>query len=229
MPLRKLVFWTFSFFSTCATAQTIDLANPWVDFNVKHKLTDQLAIGGDMGYRTVLNGLNIHQLMIRPTLFWKPNQAFTFDFAISDWHTFDETTDVHEFRLAQQMTIRWPKVPSLKLDHRFRFEERFFFVNGTRENANRFRYRLAVGPPDFKIFKSGNTFYALGSWEAFLPISSSFKTILGSNQRWEIMLGYHFSPTFHAGFHFIPETSHVNGTDYDLAKYIYRLRLHLEI
>lgn len=161
----------------------------WSDISIWYKQNDSFMVGGDVGYRTTFDAFSFHQLYIRPTIRYRINPIFSVAFAVSTFHTLlDDAIDLNELRLAQQASIRWPKLGPLKFSQRIRLEERFYLIESTQANLQRVRYRLKMAPPEFFLFKKTRPFYSAITWETFVNIGSNFERYLGNSHRYELSL-----------------------------------------
>ncbi|SHK01301.1 Protein of unknown function [Reichenbachiella agariperforans] len=197
----------------------------WTDLTLWYKLGENTKVGGDFGYRTSMGDYKFHQMYYRPTIKWSNNSLYNLCFAISNFQTFNtESSNLNELRFAQEAMLFWPNTKILKFNHRLRFEERFFYINENKENQTRMRYRLSLAPPNFTLFGKEN-FYAELTWETFVTLTNSIQYSLGSQHRWEAVLGNKITKRFKIGLHYIWQTVRVTDYDYGLNDNIIRIRL----
>ena len=225
--MKPILFSLLLLAATTSYAQDIfKLHEGWVDMTVWYKTSKHVKIGGDFGYRTIFDEYSFHSFYIRPTIVWKPSRLYSFSFAISDFYTHErETINVNEFRLAQQASLFWPTLGPIKIDHRLRFEERFFAINETKENSTRMRYRLALNSPKFKMLGIDTDFYSAFTWERFVNIGSSFDNIFGNSERWEVVFGNKVSDKVKVGIHYIFQAARTLDDSFEVQENIFRIRI----
>ncbi|MFY0626374.1 MAG: DUF2490 domain-containing protein [Reichenbachiella sp.] len=197
----------------------------WSDISIWYHVSPSIKMGGDFGYRATFDLNTYHQLYFRPTIQWRINKTFSASFAASNFHSvIDDAVDLNEMRLAQQVTIRWPKIGPFKMSHRVRVEERFFLLESNKANAQRLRYRIKLAPPNFRLFDWNSSFYSGFTWEAFINLGSSYENLLGNGHRYEIVMGNKISTKVSAGLHYIWQTTLVADETFDLKDNVLRLR-----
>lgn len=205
--------------------QVIRTHQPWADITLWYPIGDKTKIGGDFGYRTTTDALNFHLWYIRPTIQWKGAEWYQLSLAFSNFHIINSSDiNLNEIRLAQEAMIIWPRFKYIKFDQRFRFEERFYSINNSKQDETRFRYRIAASSSQFHIFELEH-FYTGLTWEAFHVLAQSKSNPLGTLHRWEVILGNQISEKLRISFHYIWQTSLTESESFELSQNIFRLRL----
>ncbi|UXX80529.1 DUF2490 domain-containing protein [Reichenbachiella carrageenanivorans] len=217
-----LIFW-----GLFAQAQDVfKVSESWTDLTIWYKIGDQIKIGGDVGYRTTIKDFSFHLGYIRPTIIWKPSPLYNLSFAVSNFYKdISGSINLNELRLAQEANLFWPKIGSFKIDHRLRFEERFYQINNNKANSTRMRYRLGLKSPTFHLFGIGTPFFSELTWEDFKLLGSSFEYYWGNTQRWEVVLGNKISKKVKLGFHYILQTTRTTDKTFSLQENILRIRI----
>lgn len=225
--MKKHLFLILFLVSSTAKAQDIFTVHEgWIDMTVWYKLSDKVKVGGDYGYRTVYQDFEFHSVYVRPTIAWKPNELYSFSFAVSDFFTQQTGNfNLNELRLAQEASLYWPKLGPIKFDHRLRFEERFFTIKDTKENSTRMRYRFGVNSPKFKMLGIGTDFYSAFTWERFVNLGSSYDNIFGDSERWEVVFGNKISKKVKVGIHYIFQAVRTLDDNFEVQENIFRLRI----
>lgn len=115
-----------------------------------------------------------------------------------------------EFRIWAQYTFTH-KINRLKIDHRGRFEQRFFHNPQTDENstANRYRYRLNANLPLNKPSIEAKTIYANAYDEVFF--SDESKPF--ARNRFFVGGGYKFSDLFNLGVGYLHQRDYSDTGD----------------
>lgn len=156
----------------------------------------------------------------------KNNQVFV---GLGRYGTYEKMKiSQEEFRMWLQYTFT-QRLGKLKLDHRGRAEQRYFYASQTGEHtkANRFRYRLSATLPINKDKIQEETFFVNAFEEIFLgPVDPNFKrnrTFAGFgyqfNHSLSVTSGYMFQREFAAkgndNFHFLYFAVNftIDGTD----------------
>lgn len=198
----------------------------WVDMTLWYNINESVKIGGDFGYRTALSQTAFQTFYFRPSLRWQLNKVVILGFAISNHQTFNtEVSNLNELRFAQQLFVKSPNIWKFKINHRLRFEERYFFINQAKEDAMRMRYRLAINPPSFSVFNIASPFYSRISWEAFITLGTSYEDLIGNSHRWEIMLGNKITKSLKISMVYFWQSTRTVDQLFLLEEDIYRLRI----
>ncbi len=169
-------------------AQQENMGN-WVMYFGTNKLSDQWSVHTEFQYRNhTLASFDTEQLLLRAGVNYHLSQtAFaTVGYAFVPSFTFEseqKRPEVIEHRLWQQF-IQVSKVANVKLEHRYRLEQRW--VN--TQYRNRFRYRLMAFVPLNKKQKQGKLFLGIYD-EIFINSKNTFF----DRNRFYMGLGYQMS------------------------------------
>lgn len=225
--MRNIIVVLFFLLFSRAEAQDIfKVHEVWSDVTIWYKLSPKTKVGGDLGYRTTLDQFTFHQFYIRPTIVWKPKPLYSLSFAVSNFYTHElENINLDELRFAQQASLFWPKIGSFQIHHRLRFEERFYYINDTKENSQRARYRLGIKSPSFHLFGIGSPFYTEITWEDFMNLGSSFLNYWGNTHRWEVVIGNKVSKKVKVGLHYIFQSTRIADRSFEVQQNIIRVRV----
>lgn len=217
------------FLFACFTAKSQDIFKVheiWTDATLWYKFNPKLKAGGDFGYRTTTDQFTFHQYYFRPTIVWRPDKLYSLSFAVSNFFTDERSiVDLNELRMAQQATLYWPQFGKIKLDHRVRFEERFFQIDDSKENSIRVRYRLGIHYRNFELFGWDKLFYTAFTWENFIGLANSFDSYFGDSQRWEFVFGNKLSDRFKLGLHYFFQVSETIDQGLNVQENVFRIRL----
>ena len=154
-------------------SQESDLGN-WMIYIGSKKINQKWNIHNEVQYRNYNFVGDLEQLLIRTGLGYtfndgKNNALLGYGYIISENYTGngDEKVAVNENRIFQQFTSK-EKIGSIKILHRYRFEQRFV----ESDFKMRFRYFLAINIPIFSKGKDINSFYLSAYNEIFLNTES---------------------------------------------------------
>lgn len=162
--MKKILFiLSFVLITPQIAAQSSDLGN-WFVYIGSKKLNEKWSLHNEVQYRNYNAIGDLEQLLLRTGIEYnlKPNAKVLLGYAYINSENYIGDTDVentvHEHRIFQQL-ITNQKIGSVKLTHRYRFEQRFV----EDDFKTRFRYFLGINVP-FKDSK----FYASAYNEIFL-------------------------------------------------------------
>lgn len=152
-----------------AQSQESDLGN-WMIYIGSKQINQKWNLHHEVQYRNYNFAGDLEQLLLRTGLGYtfnegKHNALLGYGYILSENYTGngDEKDAVHENRIFQQFTAK-DKIGSVKLLHRYRFEQRFV----ERDFKMRFRYFLAINIPLFSRDAIDHTFYLSVYNEIFL-------------------------------------------------------------
>ncbi|UXP33450.1 DUF2490 domain-containing protein [Reichenbachiella agarivorans] len=226
IPMQKLfILIIFITFSPPLCAQKIFTRHQgWSDLTLWYKVGEHTKVGGDFGYRTELEHFSFNQTYFRPTIVWQKNPLYNVSFAISNFYTFlEDQPNLCELRFAQEASLFWPQLSFMKIDHRLRFEERFYYLDNYSGRESRMRYRLALNPNKFTLLNKEG-FYTSATWETFIGLGNNFDNPLGNLHRWEAVFGNKINDRFGVGLHYIWQTTVLTDNSMKIKDNIVRLR-----
>ena len=157
-----------------AQSQESDFGN-WVIYIGNKKLNDTWNVHHEVQYRNYNAVGDLEQLLLRTGLGYtfnesKNNVLFGYGYIFSENYAVntDEKVSVNEHRIYQQFTSK-QSVGIVKLNHRYRFEQRFV----ESDFKMRFRYFLGLNIPLTNNENGKNDFYLSAYNELFLNTKSS--------------------------------------------------------
>jgi len=157
-----------------AQSQDSDFGN-WMIYIGNKKLNDTWNIHHEVQYRNYNGFGDLEQLLLRTGLGYtfnenKNNILLGYGYILSENYlgTTDEKITVNEHRIYQQFTSK-QNVGKVKLNHRYRFEQRFV----ESDFKIRFRYFLGLSIPLTNKENGKNNFYLSAYNEIFLNTKSS--------------------------------------------------------
>lgn len=142
----------------------------WMDYNLTIPVTstNKFTYGGDIGLRGSFSEESWKQVVIRPTVIYRFNQIINVGGGVGG---FLSDTDVHEFRMQEEIGIRWPDLYILTFFYRIRYDQQFFYLkDDTNTRSGRLRYLLGIESKDFRTFGTKRPFY-------FTIYGEGFKTV----------------------------------------------------
>ncbi len=155
---------------TFAQSQDSDLGN-WLIYIGNKKLSPKWNVHNEVQYRNYNIIGDLEQLLLRTGLGYsfnenKNNILLGYGYILSENYVgdTDEKVSVNEHRIFQQFTSK-QNVGKVKLNHRYRFEQRFV----ESDFKMRFRYFLGLNIP----FSSSSAYYFSAYNEIFLNTKSS--------------------------------------------------------
>ena len=115
------------------------------------------------------------------------------DFRYTHFH---ESDNIFELRTWQGLVFHWPQIKRVLFDHFYRFEQRFYWNQGVKQDGVglRSRYRLNARIPLNNRAIFDKTFYFDLRGEAFLPHDDSVEEIFASTIRFGANVGYNHNP-----------------------------------
>jgi len=193
----------FTFFTHLGIAQEVD-NQLWLDYNLTVPITQNLSWGGDAGLRGLVSNSNWNQLIIRPVLRYRFNQTFAVAGAAATFMTFNQdTSNVFEYRLHQEVNIHWPDFGFLALFYRLRLEQRYFDLESQSSEFNvRVRYLLGIDTQDFTLFGNKRPFYFQGIWEGFKTIGDDAEELFINQVRIHAVFGHRITPLIRYELHY---------------------------
>jgi len=157
-----------------AQSQESDFGN-WLIYIGNKKINNKWNIHNEVQYRNYDAAGDLEQLLLRTGLGYafnesKNNVLLGYGYILSENYlsNTDEKISVNEHRIFQQFTSK-QNVGSVKLNHRYRFEQRFVEA----DFKLRFRYFLGLNIPLNKNEEGNNKYYVSAYNEIFLNTKSS--------------------------------------------------------
>ncbi|GAA4233379.1 DUF2490 domain-containing protein [Postechiella marina] len=156
------------------TSQNSDFGN-WLIYIGNKKLNSKWNIHNEVQYRNYDAVGDLEQLLLRTGLGYtfndnKNNVLLGYGYILSENYIgdTDDKVSVNEHRIFQQFTSK-QNIGSVKLNHRYRFEQRFV----ESDFKMRLRYFLGINVPLGKKETVNKSFYLSGYNEIFLNTESS--------------------------------------------------------
>ncbi len=160
-PIVSIIIFTFYCFNSFAQNTNNETGN-WLMYFGQNRVSDKISVHSEVQYRnhTVVPN-NTEQLLLRTGLNYHLQTAMiTFGYGHIGTHVYlsdKKSPEVEEHRIFQQL-ITTNKIGRLKLEHRYRIEQRW--VN--KDYKNRIRYRImAFVPLNNKSIEKGTIFIGL--------------------------------------------------------------------
>jgi hypothetical protein len=188
--MKLLISLVFLLSGTLVWSQSSKYA-AWFDYNHAQYLNPDLAIVGDAGYRIDSADPSQQIAYLRPGVKYRFNSTYIIQGNLATFLTFSEgTLNRTEYRLAQEGVATWPRWKNLHIDHRLRFEQRFFrrHLNDSdasidrSDEAYRARYMLSATSNYFNVGPVENA-YTTASVEYFLPMDTETKSLFSNQTR----------------------------------------------
>ncbi|MCZ4407212.1 DUF2490 domain-containing protein [Cryomorphaceae bacterium 1068] len=211
--------------------------NSWVDFNYSYIASPKWTFGGDGGTRGILTSDEFSTIYLRPSASFKVNKDISLNAAIAGFQTFRSgTSDLFEFRLAQQVQATWPRLDRIYFTHRLRNEERFYFEDrfeDAPENdsnfENRLRYRLGVETNYFNVTSKIGNVKLLAGAEYFETFQSRTDSRRFNDSRISAGFGQLLKKGWSYSLLFIWQRSRdVFGDEFTTDQLVLRLRVYLK-
>ena len=177
--LQRYILIIFIALSGSVFAQINTGSQVWLDYNYKEFIKPNLALGGDAGFRADIIDGDWYAAYIRPRVTYRANQTFAFVGGLALFHNWNSpSVDATEFRVEQQVTVKWPNYKKIHFENRLRIEERYFHYAKLSEGSSserwsgRLRYRLMVKSDYFNVSEKIGNVYALIAAETFVPLQA---------------------------------------------------------
>jgi hypothetical protein len=201
----------------------------WINYAITIPTTKNFSYGGDIGARGLISNQDWNQFLIRPTATYRFNQTIGVAGAVALFSTFNQDIrNLYEFRIHQDLNLKWPDLDVLSFFYRVRIEERFFFYENLPNNFNvRLRYLIGVTSQDFTFISSKRPIYFQVIYEGFKTVADESAYQIFVNQlRIHFAFGHRISSNFRYELHYIKQQSRQyadNGLE--TTQNIYRVRL----
>lgn len=186
----------------------------WMDVTINNYLNKNWILTGDAGIRGLVSNADWSQFYIRPTIEYLISPSFNARGAVALFYTNSkDTSNTLEFRLHQEADLKWPDFSIISINHRLRFEERFFFYEKLDNDVSlRMRYLIGAETTNFKIIGKKRAFYLLAQVEWFFPLGESSSEVFVNNSRIYAGFGHRVSNKFSYEIYYIWQKSRL-GTD----------------
>lgn len=148
----------------------------------------------DLGIRSSFDDSLSTTFLIRPSLIISLANVVEFQPGVDFRYAYSpDLMNSVELRTWQGIRVHWPDVGRIMVDHFYRFEQRFHWLEGRkRENFGlRSRYRLNLRIPINRRSITDHTFFVDLRGEAFLPHDNRIQETYASTIRVGLKLGYH--------------------------------------
>lgn len=195
---------------TLSVAQDSNFGN-WLIYIGNKKLNNKWNIHNEVQYRNYNAIGDLEQLLLRTGVGYNlsennHNVLLGYGYILSENYTGidDEKLTVNEHRIFQQFTSK-QTVGSVKLGHRYRFEQRFV----EDDFKLRFRYFLSINVPLRKNEEGVNKWYASAYNEIFLNSESS---VFDRNRVYG-GLGYHLNKNIRVEMGYMNQFFETSGRD----------------
>lgn len=204
---KRIVSLVLFFLATSSIyAQKVD-NQLWLNYVVGVKMNQRFTLGGDIGLRGLISNRDWNQFLVRPTVTVQLSPVLKASGATALFSTYNQfDNNLHEFRMHQDVTLKWPQFRDFNLIARVRLEERWFFYrNISNEYNTRFRFLIGAQSRDFDWFNKPIYFEVL--YERFRTIKNNAPEIYVNQARLHISIGQRVSPKFRYEIHYISQRS----------------------
>ena len=150
-------------------------------------------IRNDIGFRQFFEEDPYTMMSLRPRVILELTGILDLhpgiDFRFSHYPSLPNTLEI---RTWQGLSLHWPDVGRIYFTHFYRFEQRFYWTEGSKEEdlGLRSRYRLQMRVPLNNRILSDKTFYTDIRGEIFIPHDDEIQEIFASQLRVGLNLGY---------------------------------------
>lgn len=197
-------------------ALTINTETPW-------------SYGGDVGLRGFISNRDFNQVLVRPVVNYNANKVVRLSGAAAYFVSFNRYDyNIGEFRLHQEMNVKWPSFDNFFLFWRSRFEQRWFFYQNISNNFN-LRGRLLGGiqTRDLFLLNLKNPIYLQAMYEGFQTIDEeSALEFFINNARIHAALGYRLNNQWRFEIHYIWQQSRFLITEgLQTSQHVLRIRV----
>ncbi len=208
-----------------------DFNQLWTNYalSVRSKSQPKLSYGADVGIRTELSNQDWRQFLIRPTISWQFSPIVSGAFAVAYFDTNNNfESNVSEFRMHQDINLRWPDFNFFRMFFRVRVEQRWFYYDLLDDRFNwRFRFLVGAQSKDFKLGQGLRPFYFKAMYESFRVLQKNDEVeVFVNNSRAYFAYGHRISSSFRYEIHYIYQQSGLLVSDgFQAGQNIFRLRL----
>ena len=215
--------------SKSARGQEID-HQFWLNYAITIPINEKVSWGGDTGLRGLGSNRDWNQILVRPTVTYRFKRSFGIAGAMAWLGTFNNGDyNISEFRIHQDLNLRWPDLGFIQFIYRIRLEQRFFFYEADIPNAFKVRLRGLIGleTDDIHLFGGQRPIYFQLLFEGFRTVDREEALEVFVNQtRFHAAMGHRISANFRYELHYIAQRSRLFNEDGNrAAQNLYRVRL----
>lgn len=133
-------------------AQTKEYSGAWHTLVLKHELSSKFTLSNELHVRRTQFYKSWQQLLLRPAVAYKLTSNVTLAAGYTFITNYSEYDKALEHNVWEDVILK-NEVKTIKISHRFRFEQRFAqaFNSETYAHSNRLRYRLTLKKVLFNI------------------------------------------------------------------------------
>ena len=202
----------------------------WVNYALTVPINTKLSYGGDIGLRGFISNYKWNQVLIRPAITYRFKYPISVAGAVAWFRTANrDGFNVNEFRIHQDVNLKWPDLGFMEFFYRVRIEERFFFYEDSIANSFNVRLRGLIGieTQDFTWFGKKRPIYFQGIYEGFKTLGDEQAYEVFVNQvRIHFAFGHRISKGFRYELHYIAQRSRLFSDDgLKTTQNIFRVRL----
>lgn len=150
-------------------------------------------VRNDVGYRHYFEEEAYNMVLLRPRAIIELASIVDFHPAVDVRFSFDPSLPATlEIRTWQGVSLDWPDVGRVAFNHFYRFEQRFYWTEGNKEEdiGLRSRYRLRMRIPFNNRIVSDNTLFMDLQGEIFLPHDDEIEELFAPLIRAGLNLAY---------------------------------------
>ena len=190
----------------------------WMNYTLTIPVNNNLSYGGDLGLRGSFSNYDWTQILVRPRITYRFNSSVGVAGALAWFGTANrDNFNVNEFRIHQDLNLKWPDLGVVHFFYRIRIEERFFYYqdeNIANSFTVRFRGLFGIETQDFTWFGSKTPIYFQAIIESFrtLDDESAFELFV-NNRRLNFAYGHRISNGFRYELHYINQGSRLFSDD----------------
>jgi hypothetical protein len=200
----------------------------WFNYALTIKTQKPWSYGGDVGLRGFISNRDFNQILVRPTVSYKANRTFRLSAAVAYFATFNVYEyNIGEFRLHQEISIKWPTFNNFYLFWRVRLDERWFFYENLPNNFNvRGRLLGGIQTRDLHPFKMKRAIYLQAMYEGFQTFDNQGAVeFFINNARIQAALGYRLSNSWRFEIRYIWQQSRfLESEGLQTSQHILRIR-----
>lgn len=236
----KIIIGIFCIIGTIITTPAFSQDNQlWTDYNLTVPVpsTNKFTYGGDAGWRrggdTGIQGFistaDFNQIIVRPTARYRFSQMINVGGGVAGFFTFNNGAEnIYEFRIQEEVNVRWPDLSFLALFYRVRFDQRFFYVdNGPNEQTGRVRYLVGMESEDYRLGEGRRPFFFEFFLEGFKTLGRfSIEDTFVNQIRWTGIFGHRITGLIRYEIHYINQQQRGElDSTFETTQHILRLRL----